>query len=175
MERAVTSSTDPTVQMRVLIAVDASEAAGTVAMTAARLFPKSEVILCSAVPLPVVVSDATFGASYTTALPESMMHEVQDLAGEIAAELTCTGSDAEVITPVGDPGSVICEVAATRGVDVVVVGRNERGWLSHLFSPSISDYVVRHAPCPVLVVRAEPDGDLDSSDPMPQPNDDVTK
>ena len=49
-------------------------------------------------------------------------------------------------------------VAAEVGVDVIVVGSHGRTGVKRLFLGSVSEHVVRHAPCPVLVVREEPEG-----------------
>jgi nucleotide-binding universal stress UspA family protein len=65
---------------------------------------------------------------------------------------------------VGDAARTICTVAGELGVDAIIVGSHVRGGLGRLFLGSVSEHVVRHAPCPVLVVRernphdAAPDG-----------------
>ena len=53
----------------------------------------------------------------------------------------------------GEAASVICKEAADRGADVIVVGSHGRTGVKRLFLGSVSERVVRHAPCPVLVVR----------------------
>jgi nucleotide-binding universal stress UspA family protein len=59
---------------------------------------------------------------------------------------------------VGDVASTICAVASDLSVDAIVVGSHARGALGRLFLGSVSEHVVRHAPCPVVVVReTEPD------------------
>ena len=57
-------------------------------------------------------------------------------------------------TETGDPAGVICMVARDLGVDVIVVGSHGKGFLSRVLLGSVSEYVTRHAPCPVLVVRS---------------------
>ena len=54
----------------------------------------------------------------------------------------------------GPPGEAIVDVARSEQVDMVVVGSHGRGVVGRFFVGSVSEYVVRHAPCPVLVVRA---------------------
>jgi nucleotide-binding universal stress UspA family protein len=44
-------------------------------------------------------------------------------------------------------------VAEQLGVDAIVVGSHGKGRLKRLVLGSVSEHVVRHAPCPVLVVR----------------------
>ena len=56
----------------------------------------------------------------------------------------------------GSPGESVVEAAASEQVDLVVVGSHGRGSMGRLLIGSVSDHVVRHAPCPVLVVRTRP-------------------
>jgi nucleotide-binding universal stress UspA family protein len=53
----------------------------------------------------------------------------------------------------GDPGDMIVEAAEAERVDMVLVGSHGRGAVGRFFIGSVSEHVVRHAPCPVLVVR----------------------
>jgi nucleotide-binding universal stress UspA family protein len=53
----------------------------------------------------------------------------------------------------GSPGEAIVDVATSEAVDLVVVGSHGRGSIGRLLIGSVSDHVVRHASCPVLVVR----------------------
>jgi len=52
----------------------------------------------------------------------------------------------------GDVARTVCDVARELGVDVIVVGLRSRSRVVRLFAHSVSENVVRHAPCPVLVV-----------------------
>jgi len=54
----------------------------------------------------------------------------------------------------GDPAAAICELAAELGARAVVIGTRGRGGLTRALLGSVSDYVVRHAPCTVVVTRA---------------------
>jgi nucleotide-binding universal stress UspA family protein len=53
----------------------------------------------------------------------------------------------------GQPGEAIVEAAGAEGADIIVVGTRGRGGLGRMLLGSVSEYVVRHAPVPVLVVR----------------------
>jgi nucleotide-binding universal stress UspA family protein len=50
-------------------------------------------------------------------------------------------------------GAVIVRLAGEMKADVLVIGSSNKGWLSRLFSGSVSDYVAHHAPCPVMLIR----------------------
>jgi nucleotide-binding universal stress UspA family protein len=53
----------------------------------------------------------------------------------------------------GEPGPAIVDAATSEGADLIVVGTHGRGRVGRLVLGSVSDHVVRHAPCPVLIVR----------------------
>lgn len=48
----------------------------------------------------------------------------------------------------------ICQVAEKESIDLIVMGSHGRTGLAHVLLGSVAERVVRHAPCPVLVVRA---------------------
>jgi len=56
---------------------------------------------------------------------------------------------------VGSAAQAICEVAAERQIDLIVLGTHGRSGLSHLLMGSVAEKVVRTAPCPVLTVRGD--------------------
>ena len=51
------------------------------------------------------------------------------------------------------PANAIVEYARSINADVIVVGTHGRDGVSRLLMGSVAEHVVRHAPCPVLVVR----------------------
>ncbi|AFY73927.1 universal stress protein UspA-like protein [Synechococcus sp. PCC 7502] len=70
------------------------------------------------------------------------------------AEKSCQEAEVECTTSLefGSPRDLICKLAKT-DIDVLVVGSRGLGSMERLMLGSVSDYVVHHAPCPVLVVR----------------------
>lgn len=52
----------------------------------------------------------------------------------------------------GEPGPVIVKVANKIGADMIVMGMRGRGNLPWMRMGSITEYVTRHATCPVLAV-----------------------
>jgi len=59
-------------------------------------------------------------------------------------------------TPTGNPADEIVSAAADYDTDLVVVGARGRGGMSRLLLGSVSEKVLRDAPCPVLIVKERP-------------------
>ncbi|MCF4969233.1 universal stress protein [Nostoc sp. CMAA1605] len=55
----------------------------------------------------------------------------------------------------GDAGRIICEVARSWPADLIVLGRRGRAGLSEFFLGSVSNYVLHHAPCSVMVIQGK--------------------
>lgn len=57
----------------------------------------------------------------------------------------------------GHPGDVIVTAARKLRTGLIIISTHGRTGLKHAFLGSTAEYVVSHAPCPVLVVRGKPD------------------
>jgi len=92
-------------------------------------------------------------------LPDSAVLQEAERADEQAARADVYALTVQLDRPAearierGDPGVVICDVAADGDFDLVVVGSHGHGVLKRLLIGSVSNHVLQHAPCPVLVVR----------------------
>jgi len=152
---------------RVLIATDGSDCAiGAARRAMALLAADSAVTVLSVVdvraevavggtgllgaePLAMPMADPTVAAELDEALTEGAREAVR-------RTLTALGdapSQPEVLVAHGDPATEIVRVAADGNYDVVVVGSHGAGFLKRVLVGSVSNHVVHHAPCPVLVVR----------------------
>lgn len=95
-------------------------------------------------------------------LERSIRVEIEDAIRE-----TLTGKTAELLKGVPEveisvvqhpsPGRALVEIAEDEEVDLLVLGSHGRSGLSRAFLGSVAERVVRHAPCPVLVVRGHHD------------------
>ena len=65
----------------------------------------------------------------------------------------CEGLVVEEVIAHGDAASEIVRVASERGVDLIVISSHGRTGLGRMLFGSTAESVVRHAPCPVLVVK----------------------
>jgi nucleotide-binding universal stress UspA family protein len=59
----------------------------------------------------------------------------------------------ELLTIEGEPGPALCNLAQEQGAAAIVVGSRGRGGVKRAFLGSVSDYVARNAPCPVVITR----------------------
>ena len=67
--------------------------------------------------------------------------------------------DVEELVVHGEAASEIVRVAAERKVDLIVISSHGRTGLGRILFGSTAESVVRHAPCPVLVVKPPPQGE----------------
>jgi len=83
------------------------------------------------------------------AIEAGITEQLQALAREVG--LPNSKVDIEVLR--GVPATEILRCAKDGGFDAVVMGTHGRSGLTHLLLGSTAERVVRHAPCPVLIVR----------------------
>ncbi len=61
--------------------------------------------------------------------------------------------DVEATVIEGEPGLALCKIARDESATAIVIGSRGRGGIKKALLGSVSDYVVRNAPCPVVVTR----------------------
>ncbi|MBE7382726.1 MAG: universal stress protein [Leptolyngbya sp. SIO1E4] len=83
------------------------------------------------------------------AYEKSGLEELQQLAEAAIAQ----GVKTEFTQTAGDPGRVICDTARVWESDLIIVGNRGRTGLSEFLLGSVSNYVMHHAACSVLVVH----------------------
>ncbi|HBE18092.1 MAG TPA: universal stress protein [Cyanobacteria bacterium UBA11149] len=66
---------------------------------------------------------------------------------------TAAGVPTEWDCKVGDAGTAIRELSHSWGADLVVIGRRGRRGITEIIMGSVSNYVVHHVPCSVLIVQ----------------------
>ena len=82
---------------------------------------------------------------------------------ELAKEYAPEGKTPKTHTPRGRAFDQICQLAGKVDADLIVIGTRGNTGFKHVLLGSTAERVVRHAPCPVLVVR-----DTDEKIPEPQ-------
>lgn len=79
--------------------------------------------------------------------------EREDSAQRLVARAQDAGVKTAFLVWEGPPGEAIVDAATAEHVDLIVLGTHGRHGVNRSLFGSVSDHVVRHAPCPVVVVR----------------------
>lgn len=141
---------------------DAHHAARWVLEGALPLPPECAVRFVEVVPTPPVaatVPDALLATTYIEAVEEAI-HAEEGMARErlagLAAEFAGAGHPVHTEMRVGNPAAELADAAAEHGAGLIVVGAHGRTGLERFLIGSVSERLLRHAPCSVLVVRRPP-------------------
>jgi nucleotide-binding universal stress UspA family protein len=94
---------------------------------------------------------------YTGSLYQQLVDELRDFAGKVierAVEMAGEeGVEARSMIVDGHSGTAIVRIAEREKADMIVMGALGRTMVEETLVGSISQYVIRHAPCAVLVVK----------------------
>lgn len=147
--------------MRVIIATDGSSYSKEAIAEFARLVgctKGAEIKIVSAYEdtYPITTEPYMVSSEYFQKLQEGMVQLAQGFLDEAESLIRQQAPDHELtITKEilhGAPDQEIIEIAKAWTADLIVVGSHGRGFWGRLLG-SVSDGVVHHAPCSVLVVR----------------------
>jgi nucleotide-binding universal stress UspA family protein len=143
--------------MHVLIATDGSERSILAARRGRVLLRNAEKITLLSVITDGTPDDDAGGIEGPVLTPDEQSAMWEQEVSEAEHELADTSAalpnvPVEKVVEVGDAAPAICQVAERLGVDVIVVGSHGRTGLARIFLGSVSEHVVRHAPCAVLVI-----------------------
>jgi nucleotide-binding universal stress UspA family protein len=144
----------------VVLCVDGSDTAiGAAATSLARLRPAARTIVATVVDVgdPMMVAGVS-GMAGSAMSPEQLdeLTAARTADGEAIVQAALSALDlrgAETQVLVGEPATELRLFAQEVGATVLVVGSRGHGAIKRAFLGSVSDHLVRHAPCPVLVVR----------------------
>ena len=105
--------------------------------------------------VPMAAEPFAVSADYYQEMEESSRKRVDAWADEAVADLKSALPNAEISKEVvmGAPSRMIIESATNWGADLIVVGSHGRGFWGRVMLGSVSDAILHHAPCSVLVVR----------------------
>jgi nucleotide-binding universal stress UspA family protein len=148
---------------RILVALERSEDGEIVLQQAIDLAQKENAILLlfHCMPSEHEINPYTdiYGqqlANFSRAVQNSIHQELEitkEWLADCTEEATAAGVKTESDCRFGEPGHRICQRASSWNADLIIVGRRGRQGLSEMLLGSVSNYVVHHANCCVLVVQ----------------------
>lgn len=83
--------------------------------------------------------------------------QIQQVFRELCERAQTAGVSVQVSTHPQEPGRGICQIAKFWNADLIVMGRRGRRGFTEMLLGSVSNYVLHHACCPVLVVQSDGD------------------
>ena len=147
---------------RILLATDGSEEAALAARTAVNLANETgsvlHVVYVEEVPRRLSDSESSLESIIDSGFEKQMRQHAQAAANQLLEEQVqkikeAGGEIAQAYPRIGRPYAEIVHLAEELGVGIVVVGSRGEGRVRRALLGSVSDSVVHHAHCPVLVVR----------------------
>jgi nucleotide-binding universal stress UspA family protein/CBS domain-containing protein len=150
---------------RIIVPLDGSELAEQVlpyAEVLAKTFGATVVLVRAVAPIE---AEFLIGAPAGALAPEAGANTIPLTADlrlntasyleAITSRLQSRGITVRSEHPTGRPAEVIVALARQLGTDLIAMTTHGRGGLGRAFFGSVADEVLRTAPCPVLLVRAE--------------------
>jgi nucleotide-binding universal stress UspA family protein len=124
-------------------------------------------VICVNVVEPIVPAVGYTGMAEAMPIAE-MSEQMEDSAErELPDVLSCEelrGLKVEEVIGHGDAAAEIVRVAEEHDVDLIVISSHGRTGLGRIIFGSTAEAVVRHATCPVLVVKPPPDEEEEESE-----------
>jgi nucleotide-binding universal stress UspA family protein len=109
------------------------------------------------------------GTASTVAIYEKLWRAYEEkgleMLKQFAAKARQDGVEVEYTQTAGAPGKTICHLAHNVDADLILVGRRGHSGLNELVIGSVSNYVMHHASCSVLVVQHRDRMGIDPSEP----------
>ncbi len=139
---------------KILVAIDGSDLATRVADVAVELARA----LGGEVALVHAVDAATGHLAESLLSPSDMIPAAEEegkrLLAEMRQRMAAQPPSLEIL-PVGSPATEVVKAAKDWSADLIVIGSHGRAGVQKVLFGSVGESVMRNAPCPVLVVRAE--------------------
>jgi nucleotide-binding universal stress UspA family protein len=141
--------------MKILVGVeDPKSSEGTLRAVIAQFNPKTtEVrVLHVVAPLTYFVPPE-MAADYAPEL-QVQTKEGRDIAERAANTLSSAGFKVDTSVLLGDIRTMMIDAAADWHADMIVIGSHGRKGLQRFLLGSVAEFVARHAPCSVQIIRS---------------------
>ena len=147
--------------MKVLIATEGSKFSEAAIDKCCKMLEEAEDadlrIVTAVEPAYVMAAPFAMVPAYTndldTANREAAERTAEEAKAEILRRLPALEGEVSTKVALGAPQQVIVDEAESWGADLIIVGSHGYGFWERALLGSVSNSVVHHAPCSVLVVR----------------------
>jgi len=111
----------------------------------------SKVVLVNSVAIQYWITNDEYTRYDLPLLTQQSEEVAREKMRELVQKLKGEGLEVTSSIEIGHAGQQICARAEDEGVDIIVTSTHGRTGMRHILLGSTAEYVVRHAPCPVLV------------------------
>ncbi|MEI8048166.1 MAG: universal stress protein [Bacteroidota bacterium] len=142
---------------KILVAIDLSDIAIAAVEYAAKLavaFNSQVRILHVEVPIPAYIGNELVQPVIPTDNDEELIRIRKDLSAMVD-HLNLQGIEADYELVKGPIVETIIEKAALYSADIILLGAHNHGFLYRAFIGSVCSGVVKHSPCPVLIIPSK--------------------
>jgi len=98
-------------------------------------------------------NNTAFSQFLNTETIQTENHEAESWLQEYCQQATALNVPVEHQYQFGDPGATICSAAQQWNADLIVLGRHDHAAIIEFFTGSVSNHVLHHASCSVLVIK----------------------
>lgn len=140
----------PATLAKILLAIDDSKFSEAAVRTVLRQTRPEQAEVCV---LHVVDLQLPIPTSYVDAFRQQSLSRGKELAAGVEQQLKKAGFKAHAIVEEGYPRSAIVDYAKKWDANLIVAGSHGRKGLDRFLIGSVAEFVVRHAPCSVEIVR----------------------
>lgn len=114
---------------------------------------KAAIIITHIIDTRAIQTPTGFEGSFT----DEIVRQSKTLMEEYKIYATNEGiTDVQTVIEYGSPKAIIAkDLPAEYGVDLIMIGATGLNAIERVFIGSVSEYVIRNAPCDVLVVRTD--------------------
>ena len=143
---------------KIMVAYDDGNQAAHALQAAIELAKNTSAEIClisiyTAPDFHVMGASSTDGTSFATQFEESSRKYWEAIQAQAEEKVIQEKITVRKYIWEGKPGPIITEFAEGLKVDLIVTGSNNRTGMERLFAGSVSNYILQHASCPVLVIK----------------------
>jgi nucleotide-binding universal stress UspA family protein len=148
--------------MKILIATDGSDFSRAAIEKCCRLLklserPQIKVVSVYEQTAPIAAEPFAISAPYYQEMMDLARRQCETFAADSVEQIKKlvpdAGSNVQTEVRIGTPARVIVDEAKDWNADLIVVGSHGRSFWGRLTLGSVSDAIIHHAPCSVLVAR----------------------
>ncbi len=114
---------------------------------------KSKVFVLNTFEVPVPITNYEFSSDLYLSVEAVLSKNSKDVLDEVKESLEKEGIYAKYISLAGDSSSIIIEKAKELEITMILMGSRGLGTIKSLMMGSVSNYVLHHSNCPVMIIH----------------------